>query len=68
MVPCSSIRRFSVTATPPPPAAFCTDQHWILMMGGQEHCSLVLVMHRDGILGRARFQMDRALELLNREL
>ena len=48
--------------------AFCTDQHWILMMGALEHCSLVLVMRRDGILGRARFQMESAIKLLNGEL
>lgn len=48
--------------------AFCTDQHWILMMGAQEHCSLVLVMRRDGVLGRARFQMQQALAQLNAEL
>ena len=48
--------------------AFCTDQHWILMMGGLEHCSLVLVMRREGFLGRARFQMQNALERLNAEL
>jgi predicted regulator of Ras-like GTPase activity (Roadblock/LC7/MglB family) len=48
--------------------AFCTDQHWILMMGGHEHCSLVLVMHREGYLGRARFEMQNALGMLNAEL
>lgn len=48
--------------------AFCTDQHWILMMGAQEQCSLVLVMRREGLLGRARFQMQRAIEQLNAEL
>lgn len=48
--------------------AFCTDQHWILMMGAQEQCSLVLVMYREGILGRARFEMQKALQLLNAEL
>jgi predicted regulator of Ras-like GTPase activity (Roadblock/LC7/MglB family) len=48
--------------------AFCTDQHWVLMMGGLEHCSLVLVMRREGFLGRARFQMQTALALLNAEL
>jgi predicted regulator of Ras-like GTPase activity (Roadblock/LC7/MglB family) len=48
--------------------AFCTDQHWILMMGAQEQCSLVLVMHRAGILGRARYEITKALELLNKEL
>ena len=48
--------------------AFCTNQHWILMMGADEHCSLVLVMYREGILGRARFEMGRAIEALNKEL
>ncbi len=48
--------------------AFCTSQHWILMMGAQEHCVLVLVMRRDGILGRARFEMDRAIAMLNSEI
>ncbi len=48
--------------------AFCTDQHWILMMGAAEQCSLVLVMRRDGILGRARFHMGQAVEALNAEI
>ena len=48
--------------------AFCTDQHWILMLNAVEDCSLVVVMRRDGILGRARFQMQRAVNLLNAEL
>jgi predicted regulator of Ras-like GTPase activity (Roadblock/LC7/MglB family) len=48
--------------------AFCTAQHWILMMGAEEQCSLVLVMRRDGLLGRARYEMDRALAELNAEL
>ncbi len=48
--------------------AFCTNQHWILMMGAEEHCSLVLVMRRDGILGRARYFMAKAIEELNKEL
>jgi predicted regulator of Ras-like GTPase activity (Roadblock/LC7/MglB family) len=48
--------------------AFCTAQHWILMTGAQEHCALVLVMRRDGLLGRARFQMQNAVALLNAEL
>ena len=48
--------------------AFCTDQHWILMMGAAEQCSLVVVMHREGILGRARYEMGKAIETLNREL
>jgi predicted regulator of Ras-like GTPase activity (Roadblock/LC7/MglB family) len=47
--------------------AFCTSQHWILMMGAAEHCVLVLVMRRDGILGRARFQMEQAVARLNQE-
>ena len=47
---------------------FCTSQHWILMMGAMERCALVLVMRRDGILGRARFEMEKALERLNSEL
>lgn len=48
--------------------AFCTDDHWILIMGAQEQCSLLLVMHRDGILGRARFEMQQAVARLNSEL
>ena len=48
--------------------AFCTNQHWILMMGAVEQCSLVLVMYREGILGRARFEMDRAITALNKLL
>ena len=48
--------------------AFATDQHWILMMGAAEQCTLVLVMQREGLLGRARFHMDQAVELLNHEL
>jgi len=47
---------------------FCTSQHWILLMGAMERCALVLVMRRDGILGRARFEMEKALERLNSEL
>jgi predicted regulator of Ras-like GTPase activity (Roadblock/LC7/MglB family) len=47
---------------------FCTSQHWILRMGAMERCALVLVMRRDGILGRARFEMEKALERLNSEL
>ena len=47
---------------------FCTSEHWILMMGAQERCALVLVMRRDGILGRARFEMEKAVGLLNSEL
>ena len=48
--------------------AFATDQHWILMMGAMEQCILVMVMQREGLLGRARFYMDQAVEALNREL
>jgi predicted regulator of Ras-like GTPase activity (Roadblock/LC7/MglB family) len=48
--------------------AYCTSQHWILIMAAQEQCSLMLVMRRDGLLGRARFEMGRALERLNSEL
>ncbi len=48
--------------------AFCTNQHWILMMGAMEQCSLVLVMRREGLLGRARFHMGEAIIALNREL
>ena len=48
--------------------AFCTDQHWILIMGAQEQCSLMLVMQREGLLGRARFEMQKTLDRLNSEL
>lgn len=48
--------------------AFATNQHWILMTGAAEGCSLVLVMRRDGLLGRARFHMAKAVEDLNKEL
>jgi len=48
--------------------AFCTGEHWILMMGAAERCALVLVMHREGILGRARYEMERAIASLNSEL
>jgi predicted regulator of Ras-like GTPase activity (Roadblock/LC7/MglB family) len=48
--------------------AFATDQHWILMVGADEQCTLVMVMQREGILGRARFHMERAIEALNNEL
>ena len=48
--------------------AFCTANHWILMMGAQERCSLVLVMRRDGIMGRARYEMEKAIVRLNSEL
>ncbi|MBI3129726.1 MAG: hypothetical protein HYZ13_00065 [Acidobacteria bacterium] len=47
---------------------FATDQHWIVMMGAKEQCTLVLVMSGDGILGRARFHMEAAVERLNAEL
>ena len=48
--------------------AFATDQHWIVMMAAKEHCTLVLVMQREGMLGRARFYMEQAIEALNKEL
>ena len=48
--------------------AFCTNQHWILMMNAAEQCSLVLVMYREGILGRARFEMERTITALNKQL
>lgn len=48
--------------------AFCTPEHWILMMSTKEQCSLVLVLHREGLLGRARFEMDKAIQALNAEL
>jgi predicted regulator of Ras-like GTPase activity (Roadblock/LC7/MglB family) len=48
--------------------AFATDSHWILMMGANEGCTLVLVMQREGILGRARFHMENAILKLNAEL
>jgi predicted regulator of Ras-like GTPase activity (Roadblock/LC7/MglB family) len=48
--------------------AFCTDQHWILMVGARERCTLVLVMRREGLLGRARFEMQRTIESLNLEI
>ncbi|MDR3671609.1 MAG: hypothetical protein P4L36_12240 [Holophaga sp.] len=48
--------------------AFCTNQHWILMTSALERCVLVLVLRRDGILGRARFEMQKAVERLNSEL
>lgn len=47
---------------------FATEQHWILMMGAKEQCTLVLVMRGDGILGRARFHMEQAVQRLNDEL
>ena len=48
--------------------AFATAAHWILLMGSDEGCTLVLVMAREGLLGRARFHMQRAVERLNAEL
>ncbi|MDE3246354.1 MAG: roadblock/LC7 domain-containing protein [Acidobacteriota bacterium] len=48
--------------------AFATQEHWILMMGASEGCTLVLIIHREGILGRARFEMLRAVKALNQEL
>jgi predicted regulator of Ras-like GTPase activity (Roadblock/LC7/MglB family) len=48
--------------------SFCTRTHWVLMMSAAERCALVLVMRREGILGRARFEMGRAVELLGAEL
>jgi len=47
---------------------FATDQHWILMMGAKEQCVLVMVMLREGLVGRARFYMEQAVEALNHEL
>jgi hypothetical protein len=38
------------------------------MMGAKEHCVLVMVMQREGLLGRARFYMEQAVVALNREL
>ena len=48
--------------------AFATPDHWIVVMGAAEACALVLVMGRDGILGRARFEIDRAIRAFNTEL
>ena len=48
--------------------AFATSEHWILMQGALEGCTLVVVMQREGILGRARFEMAKAIEQLNQEL
>ena len=48
--------------------AFATDRHWILMLGAQEQCTLVLVMAREGLLGRARYHMEQAIQALNQEL
>ena len=47
---------------------FATAEHWILLVGCEEGCTLVLVMSRNGLLGRARFHMQRAVPLLNAEL
>jgi hypothetical protein len=38
------------------------------MIGAIEQCTLVLVMQREGLLGRARFHMDQAIIALNNEL
>ena len=38
------------------------------MMGAKEQCTLVLVMQREGLLGRARFEMEQGLDALNLEL
>jgi hypothetical protein len=38
------------------------------MMAAKEQCTLVLVMQREGFLGRARFHMERTIEALNHEL
>ncbi len=48
--------------------AFATPAHWILLMGCNEGCTLVLVMAREGLLGRARFHMQSAVKRLNDEL
>ena len=48
--------------------AFATQEHWILMMGASEGCTLVLIIHREGILGRARFEMIRAVKAMNQQL
>ncbi|MBS1784011.1 MAG: hypothetical protein JST24_01130 [Acidobacteria bacterium] len=48
--------------------AFATPAHWILLMGCHEGCTLVLVMAREGLLGRARFHMQSAVKRLNDEL
>jgi predicted regulator of Ras-like GTPase activity (Roadblock/LC7/MglB family) len=48
--------------------AFCTSQHWILMTSALERCVLVMVLRREGILGRARFEMQKAVARLNAEL
>ena len=49
-------------------AAFATGDHWILMTVLKESCTLVLVMQREGILGRARFELETAAQALNAEL
>ena len=48
--------------------AFATQEHWILMMGASEGCTLLLIIHREGIMGRARFEMIRAIKALNQQL
>ena len=48
--------------------AFATAAHWILLVGCEEGCTLVLVMSREGFLGRARFHMQGAVKRLNAEL
>ena len=47
---------------------FATAAHWILLVGCDEGCTLVVVMSREGILGRARFHMQQAVVRLNAEL
>ncbi len=48
--------------------AFATQEHWIIMMGATEGCTLVLVIQREGILGRARYEMGRAVKALDQQL
>jgi len=48
--------------------AFETQENRIVVMGAIEVCALVQVMGRDGILGRARFEMDRSIRAFNLEL
>ena len=48
--------------------AFATQEHWILMMGASEGCTLLLIIHREGIMGRARFELIRAVKALNQQL
>ena len=48
--------------------AFATQEHWILMMGASEGCTLLLIIHREGIMGRARFEMIKAVKALNQLL